>query len=67
VAQLEAFGLVGITGMIFILVSIVSAFVISLRIGWMRVAVRVAGSWVATIGLLILGWYGLRLSYFVLI
>jgi hypothetical protein len=28
----------------------------SLRIVWMRIAVRVAGSWVAAIGLLMLGW-----------
>jgi hydrogenase/urease accessory protein HupE len=55
-AQREALGLVGITGTIFVLVAIVSAFVISLRIGWTRIAVRVAGSWVAAIGLLILGW-----------
>jgi urease accessory protein len=55
-AQRQALGLVGISGTIFVLVAIVSAFVISLRIGWMRIAVRVAGSWVAAIGLLILGW-----------
>jgi hydrogenase/urease accessory protein HupE len=55
-AHREALGLVGITGTIFVLVAIVSAFVISLSIGWTRIAVRVAGSWVAAIGLLILGW-----------
>ena len=55
-AQHEALGLAGICSAIFVLVAIVSAGVISLHKGWMRIAVRVAGSWVAAIGLLMLGW-----------
>ena len=55
-AQREPLGLAGIGSAIFVLVAIVSAFVMSLRAGWMRIAVRVAGSWVAAIGLLMLGW-----------
>ena len=55
-AQREVLGLVGITGTIFILAAIVSAYAISLRVARMRIAVRVAGSWGAAIGLLILGW-----------
>jgi len=55
-SQREAMGLAGIVSAIFVLVAIASAFVISLRVEWMRIAVRVAGSWVAAIGLLMLGW-----------
>jgi urease accessory protein len=55
-AQREALGLAGIGSAIFVVVALASAFVMSLRAGWMRIAVRVAGSWVATIGLLMLGW-----------
>jgi len=55
-SQREVLGLAGIAGAIFVLVAIASAFVVSLRVDWMRVAVRVAGSWVAAIGLLMLGW-----------
>ena len=33
-----------------------SAFVVSLKRPWARIAVRVAGSWVAASGLLLLGW-----------
>ena len=52
----EASGLVGITGAIFLLAALVSALVVSLKRPWMRIAVRVAGSWIAAIGLLLLGW-----------
>lgn len=52
----EASGLIGITGAIFLLVALVSALVVSLKRPWTRIAVRVAGSWIAAIGLLLLGW-----------
>lgn len=52
----EASGLVGIAGAIFLLVALVSALVVSLERPWVRIAVRVAGSWIAAIGLLLLGW-----------
>lgn len=55
--QRESLALLGITGAIFVLVAIAAAFVVSLRTSWARVAVRVAGSWVAAIGLLMLGWW----------
>jgi hydrogenase/urease accessory protein HupE len=58
-AQREWLGLVGIATAIFTLVALVSAFVVRLRPPWTRIAVRVAGSWIAAIGLLLLGW-GLR-------
>jgi hydrogenase/urease accessory protein HupE len=56
VAGREASGLVGIAGATFLLVALVSALVVSLRRPWTRIAVRVAGSWIAAIGLLLLGW-----------
>jgi len=49
-------GLFGITVTLFILVAIASAFVISLQAAWTRVAVRVTGSWIAAVGLLMVGW-----------
>ena len=52
----QAVGLVGIASVTFTLVALVSAFVMSRPAGWMRIAFRVGGSWVAAIGLLMLGW-----------
>ena len=50
-------GLLGIMSALFVLVAIVSAFVVSLKPPWTRIAVRVAGSWVAAMGLLMIGWF----------
>jgi hypothetical protein len=47
---------VGIVGAVFAVVALVAGQVVSLRVAWARVAVRVLGSWVAAIGLLMLGW-----------
>jgi hydrogenase/urease accessory protein HupE len=55
-AQRDVTGLLGIAVAIFVIVSLVAALVLSLRAAWMRIAVRVTGSWVAAIGLLMLGW-----------
>jgi len=55
-AHREALGLAGIVSAIFVLVAIAAAFAVSVRAMWARVAVRVVGSWVAAIGLLMLGW-----------
>ncbi len=49
-------GLIGIMTMLFVLVTLASAFVVSLKRQWARIAVRVAGSWIAAIGLLMFGW-----------
>ena len=49
-------GLLGIAVTLFVMVAIASAVVVSLRAAWTRVAVRVAGSWIAAVGLLMLGW-----------
>jgi hydrogenase/urease accessory protein HupE len=52
----EVLGLLGIGAAVFVIVALASAFVMSLRAPWMRTMVRVAGSWVAAIGLLMVGW-----------
>ncbi len=55
-AQREAVGLAGLASAAFVVVAMASALVVSLRVPWARIAVRVAGSWVAAVGLLMLGW-----------
>jgi len=50
-------GLFGIMAALFVLMAIVSAFVVSLKPPWTRIVVRVAGSWVAAMGLLMIGWF----------
>ena len=52
----EALGIAGIVAAVFVLVALVAAFVVWLRAPWTRIVVRVAGSWIAAIGLLMLGW-----------
>jgi len=52
----EASGLVGIVGALSVVAALVAATAVSLRAPWTRVAVRVAGSWIAAIGLLAAGW-----------
>lgn len=54
--QREAIGLVGIAATTFVLAALVSALAVAIRAPWARVALRVAGSWVVAIGLLLLGW-----------
>jgi urease accessory protein len=51
-----AVALLGLSGAVFALAALVAAFVVQLRAGWTRIAVRVAGSWTAASGLLRLGW-----------
>jgi urease accessory protein len=46
----------GVTAALFVVVSLLSGQSASVRVPWARVAVRVAGSWIAAIGLLMLGW-----------
>ncbi len=50
-------GLFGIMATLFVLVALVSAFVVSMKPPWTRLVVRVAGSWVAAIGILMIGWF----------
>ncbi len=51
-----AVALLGLVFGVFVLVALAAAFVVRLRAEWARIAVRVAGSWVAASGLLMLGW-----------
>jgi hydrogenase/urease accessory protein HupE len=46
----------GLTAAVFVLSVLAAAFVVQLRAHWARIAVRVAGSWIAASGLLLLGW-----------
>jgi urease accessory protein len=48
--------LLGIVTTVLMLTLLISAAVVPLRAGWGRIVVRVMGSWVAAIGLLMLGW-----------
>jgi hypothetical protein len=52
-------GLLGAALSAFVLVALAAALAVSLRRDWMRIAARVAGSWIAAIGLLMAAW-GLR-------
>jgi hydrogenase/urease accessory protein HupE len=49
-------GLAGIVGSVFVVVALVAALVVVAERPWARIAVRVAGSWITAIGLLLLGW-----------
>ena len=49
-------GLLGIAAALFVITALTASMVVSLRRPWTRVAVRVAGSWVAAMGLLMMGW-----------
>jgi len=48
--------LVGLALAVFVVVAIFTSFVIPLRRQWALIVVRVAGSWIAASGLLMLGW-----------
>jgi hydrogenase/urease accessory protein HupE len=48
--------LTGMMSVLFVLVTLFAALVVSLRRPWTRIVVRVAGSWIAATGLLLLGW-----------
>lgn len=48
--------LLGIAVSVFVIGLLLSAGVVSLRAAWARIAVRVAGSWVAAVGILMFGW-----------
>jgi urease accessory protein len=51
----------GVGAALFIAVSLLAGQAASIHLPWARVVVRVAGSWIAAIGLLMLGW-ALRVS-----
>ena len=49
-------GLLGIAAALFVLLALGTACVVSLKKGWTRIAVRVVGSWITAVGLLMFGW-----------
>ena len=51
---LGAVGLLGIVAAVSTLVALAASFVVPLRAVWARV--RVAGSWIAAMGLFLIGW-----------
>ena len=51
-----AVALLGLVFAVFVLIALAAALVVQLRAQWARIAVRVAGSWIAASGLLMLGW-----------
>jgi hydrogenase/urease accessory protein HupE len=55
-AKRGSLALAGIAASVFVTVAMVSGMVIGMRASWMRIAARVAGSWIAAVGLLLLGW-----------
>jgi hydrogenase/urease accessory protein HupE len=46
----------GLAAAVFVLVALAAAAAVPLRTQWARIAVHVAGSWIAASGLLMLGW-----------
>lgn len=55
-APLGALAFGGAVCSVFVVAALVAGQAASLRVEWARVAARVAGSWIAAIGLLMLGW-----------
>jgi len=55
-ASVGLLGLLGIMTTLFVVSALLAALVISLKRPWTRIVVRVAGSWIAAIGLLLIGW-----------
>lgn len=49
-------GLLGITAALFVIITVTSAFVVSLKQAWFKIMFRVAGSWIAAVGILMIGW-----------
>jgi hydrogenase/urease accessory protein HupE len=51
-----AVAFLGLVFAVFVVIALAAAFVVRLQANWTRIAVRVAGSWIAASGLLMLGW-----------
>jgi hydrogenase/urease accessory protein HupE len=49
-------GVVGIVSAVFVVTTLGAACAVAWQSGWLRIAWRVAGSWIAASGLLLLGW-----------
>jgi hypothetical protein len=46
----------GVAATVQIVALLLAALVASLRAAWSRIAVRVVGSWIAAVGMLLIGW-----------
>ena len=55
-ANREGLALVGIGGAVFVVVALLAAVAASVQAQAARIAVRVAGSWIAPVGVLLIGW-----------
>jgi urease accessory protein len=55
-SEAAAVALFGLACAVFVSVALAAAFVVRLRAEWARIAVRVAGSWIAASGILMFGW-----------
>jgi hydrogenase/urease accessory protein HupE len=55
-APQRGMNLLGILTTVFVLLLLVSAIAVSLRSGWTRIALRVVGSWIVAVGMLMFGW-----------
>lgn len=55
-ANREGLAILGMGGVVFVIVALLAALVASLRADVARIAIRVAGSWIAAVGLLLIGW-----------
>jgi len=53
---LGATAILGIAAAVFTLVALTASVIVPLQAAWSRTMVRVAGSWIAAIGLLLFGW-----------
>jgi hydrogenase/urease accessory protein HupE len=51
-----ALELIGVITALFVIVALGAASVVSLKRPWTRIAVRVAGNWIAPTNLLLVGW-----------
>lgn len=48
--------IVGVSVTVLIIGLLCSALIVSLKAAWTRIVIRVAGSWIAAVGMLMLGW-----------
>jgi len=55
-APSAALELTGTLVALFVVVTLIAGLVVSIRVFWTRIAVRVLGSWIAATGLLMIGW-----------
>lgn len=49
-------GMSGIVSAVFVTAALAASVAVSLRAYWMKIAARVAGSWIAAVGILMVGW-----------